>query len=263
MATVPKKALITGASTGIGAVYADRFSRRGYDLVLVARDGARLKGVADRLRSETGGDVDVLVADLTDRDGLARVEARLREDDAIDLLVNNAGANQHGSLSALDLDELDGLISLNVLAMTRLTAAVLPRFLARSEGVIVNVASVVALAPGIPFGIYGATKSYVLALSESLHAELGSRGLYVQVVLPGATRTELWERSGRDVNALKAVMDVHELVDAAMAGFDRRELVTIPPLGDAGLWEAYVTARKAILPEVMTSRVAERYRAVS
>ncbi len=187
----------------------------------------------------------------------------MREDEAIDLLVNNAGANQHGGLSALDLDELDGLISLNVLAMTRLTAAVLPRFLARSEGTIVNVASVVALAPEIPFGIYGATKSYVLALSESLQAELGPRGLYVQAVLPGATRTELWERSGRDVNALKAVMDVDELVDAAMVGFDRRELVTVPALGNVGLWEAYETARKAILPEVMTSRAAERYRAGS
>jgi uncharacterized protein len=261
MTTTPSKALITGASTGIGATYANRFAHRGYNLVLVARDQARLDEVATRLRSETGRHIDVLPADLTKSDELARVEARLREDDGISLLVNNAGAVQHGGFAEPDVDELEGLIRLNVLAMTRLTGAIIPRFLARGSGTIINVSSVVALAPEIPFGIYGATKAYVLALSQSLQAELGSRGIYVQAVLPAATRTEIWKRSGRDVNALNSAMDVSELVDAALVGFERREPVTIPTLKDARLWESFDGARKKLLPDVLQAdQAAERYR---
>jgi uncharacterized protein len=260
MTIMQSRALITGASAGIGATYADRLAHRGHDLVLVARDHARLEAVAARLRRETGRQIDVLAADLTDNKELARVESRLREDDEIDLLINNAGAVQHGSLSNPDIDEQDWLIRLNVLAMTRLTTAAIARFLERGEGAVVNISSVVALAPDIPLGIYGATKSYVLAFSQSLQAELGPRGIYVQAVLPGATRTELWERSGRDVNALKAAMDVDELVDAALVGFDRREPVTIPPLQDPTLWDAFVAARKAIRADVMQPNAAERYR---
>jgi uncharacterized protein len=263
MTTTPSTssaALITGASTGIGATYADRFARRGYDLVLVARDHARLDAVAARLRSETGRRIDVLPADLTARDELARVEAQLREDDRISLLVNNAGAVQHGGFSAADLDELERVMALNIVAMTRLTGAIIPRFLARGGGNIINLSSIVALAPEIPFGIYGATKAYALTFSQSLQAELGPRGIYVQAVLPGATRTEIWERSGRDVNALKGAMDVDELVDSALVGFDRRELVTIPSLQDAGLWDVLTAARQAMRTDVSQAHAAERYR---
>ena len=126
------------------------------------------------------------------------------------------------------------LISLNVMALTRLASAVAPRFVAAGEGAIVNIGSVVGLAPEFGFAVYGATKAFVLFLSQGLHLELGPKGVYVQAVLPAATRTEIWERSGRDVDALPAVMEVDELVDAALAGFDRRETVTIPPLPDAG-----------------------------
>jgi uncharacterized protein len=258
--TTRPKALITGASTGIGATYADRLARRGYDLVLVARDHARLESVAERIRSGAGVSVDTLPADLTSEDGLARVETRLRADDGISVLVNNAGAAQHGGFSTPDVSEWDLLIRLNILAMTRLTGAVIPRFLARGGGAIINLSSVVALAPESPLGVYNATKAYALSLSQSLHAELGARGVYVQAVLPGATRTEIWERSGRDVNALPAAMDVGELVDAALVGFDRRELVTIPPLQDAGLWEAFDTARLAIRSSLGQPHAAERYR---
>jgi short-subunit dehydrogenase len=260
MSTTRSRALITGASTGIGAIYADRFARRGYDLVLVARDRARLETLAARIRSETGVRVDTLPADLTRQDELARVEARLREDGDISLLINNAGAAQHGGFSAPDVDEWGRLISLNILAMTRLTGAVIPQFLARGGGAIINLSSVVALAPEAPLGVYNATKAYALSFSQSLQAELGSRGIYVQAVLPGATRTEIWERSGRDVNALPAAMDVDELVDAALVGFDRKELVTIPPLHDAGLWETFDAARRAIRPNLGQPHAAERYR---
>ncbi|MFZ6644127.1 SDR family NAD(P)-dependent oxidoreductase [Undibacterium sp. TJN25] len=253
-------ALITGASTGIGAVYAERFARRGYDLVLVARDQARMETLASRLRAETGVKVDIIAADLTSAADLGKVEARLRDDAAISVLINNAGAANPGGFEAGDVDAQDRLIRLNVTAVTRLSAAAIPRFLKGGKGSIVNIASVVALAPEFPLGMYGATKAYVLAYSQALHAELGARGIYVQAVLPAATRTEIWERSGRDVNALQGVMDVAEMVDAALVGFDRQELVTIPSLPDAAQWDAYAAARVAMLPNFAQEHAAARYK---
>jgi short-subunit dehydrogenase len=256
----PSTALITGASTGIGATYADRLARRGHDLVLVARDQARMEALAARLRRETGVAIDIVPADLTVSADLARVEARLRDDTRIGLLVNNAGAAAHGGFAEPDLDALDRLIRLNVTALTRLAGAVVPQFLAKGAGAIVNLASVVALAPEFPLGIYAATKAFVLTFSQSLQAELGPRGLYVQAVLPAATRTEIWERSGRDVNTLNGVMEVDEMVDAALVGFDRREPITIPSLPDAGQWERLNAARLAMLPNFGQEHAAARYR---
>ena len=254
-------ALVTGASSGIGAVYARRLARRGHDLVLVARDAARLETLASELRTQAGVKVEVLPADLTQsRDRLA-VEARLRADPPIGLLVNNAGAAAPGGFTDADPDRLENLIQLNVVALTRLTSAVLPGMLTRGGGAIVNVASVLGLAPEIAFGIYGATKAFVLSLSQSLAAEVGGRGIYVQAVLPAATRTEIWQRSGRDLSAIQGVMEVDELVDAALVGFDRREPVTIPPLPDEGQWRAFEAARQAMLPNFRQEHAAARYRA--
>jgi uncharacterized protein len=254
-------ALITGASSGIGATYADRLARRGYGLVLVARDKDRMEALATRLRSETGVSIDIVRADLTDAADLARVETRLREDRTINLLVNNAGAAAPGSFANADIDVLDKLIQLNVTAVTRLAGAVVPRFLAQGSGSIINITSVLALAPELSLGIYGATKAYVLMLSQSLQTEVGHGGVYVQAVLPAATRTEIWSRSGRDVNAIPGVMEVDELVDAALVGFDRREAITIPPLPDAGQWDAFSAARQAMLPNFRQEHAAARYRA--
>lgn len=251
--------LITGASSGIGAVYADRFAKRGHDLVLVARDQGRLDALAGRLRTEAGVKVDVLPADLADRDGLARVEKRLREDDNIGILVNNAGIAAPGTFADSDIDVVDRLIRVNITAVTRLTAAVVPRFLKRGQGAIVNIASVLGLAPEVSLGAYNASKAYVLTLSQGLQSELGGKGVYVQAVLPAATRTEIWERSERDVNQLQGVMEVGELVDAALVGFDRREPVTIPPLPDAGQWDMFDASRKAMLPNLFQSHAARRY----
>jgi short-subunit dehydrogenase len=255
--------LITGASSGIGAVYADRFARRGHDLVLVARDIARMEQLADRLRRNAGVSVDVLQADLTDQSDLDRVEARLRDDARIGVLVNNAGAVSHGNFLDQSGGDVAGTIALNVTALTRLANAVAPRFVAAGEGTIVNIGSIVGLAPEIGLTVYGATKAFVLFLSQGLHLELGPKGVYVQAVLPSATRTEIWERSGRDVNALPAAMTTEELVDAALVGFDRRELVTIPPLPDVGQWTAFEAARQAMLPNFMQTHAAERYRAAA
>jgi uncharacterized protein len=253
--------LITGASSGIGAVYADRFARRGHDLVLVARDTARLEALAERLRREAGVAVDVVTADLTRPVDLARIEARMRDDAAIGVLVNNAGVAGHGGFLDQGPETVGELIGLNVTALTRLASAAAPRLAAAGEGAIINIGSVVGLAPEIGMTVYGATKAFVLYLTQGLKLELGPKGVYVQAVLPSATRTEIWERSGRDVDALPAVMEVDELVDAALVGFDRRETVTIPPLPDEGQWAAFDAARQAMLPGFMRAHAAERYRA--
>lgn len=253
-------ALVTGASTGIGAVYAERLARRGHDLVLVARNRQRMEALAARLRDETKVKIDILEADLTDAAALAKVEARLRDDAKIGLLVNNAGAAAAGGFETSSVEDQDKLIQLNVTALTRLSAAVIPRFLAAGKGDIINIASVVGLAPEFPLGMYGATKAYVIAYSQALHAELGARGIHVQAVLPAATRTEIWERSGRDVDTLQGVMEVGELVDAALVGYDRRELVTIPSLPDAAQWDAFNNARLAMLPNFAQEHAAARYK---
>jgi short-subunit dehydrogenase len=259
MSTVLPKALITGASTGIGAAYADRFARRGHDLVLVARDESRMRALAARLEKETTAKLEVLRADLTDAAQLARVEDRLREDERIGVLVNNAGLATHGTFAAPDVEATDQLIRLNITAVTRLTEAVIPRYLRQGGGAIINIASVLAVAPEYPLGAYPATKAYVLSLSQGVSAELGSRGVYVQAVLPAATRTEIWERSGRDVNSLQNVMDVDALVDAALVGFDRHETVTFPPLSDEKHWEAFEGARKNVLAHAFNARPGTRY----
>ena len=166
--TVKPTVLITGASTGIGAVYADRFAKRGHDLVLVARDRARMEALADRLRRETGVAVDVLQADLTEPRQLAQIEARLRDDTRIGVLVNNAGASAAGGFVDQSPDDVANLISLNVTALTRLASAVAPRFVAAGEGTIINIGSVVGLVPEFGIAVYGATKAFVLFLSQGL-----------------------------------------------------------------------------------------------
>lgn len=258
----PGTALITGASAGIGATYADRLARRGHDLLLVARDRVRLEALATRLRADTGVAVEVLPADLTQRADLARVEQRLREDARITMLVNNAGIAVAGSLVGADPDRLETMIQLNVVAPTRLAAAVAPRFAAAGGGTLVNVASVLALAPEMFNGSYSGTKAYVLNLSQALQHELAPRGVRVQAVLPGATRTELWERAGVELASLppSMVMDVGEMVDAALAGLDHGETVTIPSLPDPADWEAYSAARLALGPNLSRDRAALRYR---
>jgi short-subunit dehydrogenase len=254
--------LVTGASTGLGAIYADRFARRGHDLVLVARDLARLEVLAERLRRETAVAVDVLKADLTAPADLAAVEARLSQDARIGVLVNNAGASAPGGFLDQGPDGAAKLIALNVTALTRLAAAVAPRFAAAGEGAIVNVGSVVGLAPEFGSTVYGATKAFVQFLSQGLALELGPKGVYVQAVLPSATRTEIWDRAGKDVNALPGVMEPEALVDAALVGFDRRETVTIPPLHELGQWEAFEAARQAMRPGFWQVHPADRYRTV-
>lgn len=252
--------LITGASTGIGAAYAERFARRGHDLVLVARDKTRMETLGARLTKETGVSIDIIQADLTEAKALAVVETRLRDDARIEILVNNAGANVGGSFIEQATDDVARLVALNTTAVVRLASAIAPRLAQAGNGSIINIGSVVGLAPEFGATVYGATKAFVLFFSQGLSLELAPKGVYVQAVLPSATRTEIWERSGTDVNTLPALMELDELVDAAFVGFDRRETVTIPPLPDAGQWDAHQASRQAMIPGFAQTHAAERYR---
>ncbi|QNM98162.1 SDR family NAD(P)-dependent oxidoreductase [Chitinimonas koreensis] len=255
-------ALITGASSGIGARYAEQLARRGHDLILVARDQARLDALAARLREQAGVRVEVLRADLAVRDDLARVEQKLRDDETIALLVNNAGIAASGPLAEADPAALDALIALNVLALTRLAGVAAARFGARGRGAIVNIGSIVALLPERFNAVYSASKAYVLSLSQTLQAELASRGVQVQAVLPGATRTEIWASSGLDASQVpdSMFMEADELVAAALVGLDRGERVTIPSLPDPADWEALDAARGALGPNLSHDHAAPRYR---
>ncbi len=183
-------AVVTGASSGIGAVYADRLAERGYDLVLVARSADKLAEVADRVREKTGRNVDVLPADLADAGDLARVEAFLKATPGITMLVNNAGLGGTAKLVDADVDQMTSMIALNVTALTRLTYAIVPQFAARGAGMIINIASIVAINPEALNGVYGGSKAFVVGFSQNLRHELaGTRS-------PGAGRSSRRDRYG-------------------------------------------------------------------
>ena len=253
-------ALITGASSGIGAVYADRLARRGYDLILVARNQQRLSAVADKLRAETGRQVAVLPADLNEKAGLAKVEAVLRNDAGITMLVNNAGIGSVASILQADVDAMEAMIDLNVTALTRLTYAAAPAFAARGAGTIVNISSVVGIAVEALNGVYSASKSYVLSFGHSLQKDLAEKGVRVQTVLPGATATEFWDVAGYPPQKTSEVtMSAEDCVDAALAGLDAGELVTIPGLHEEALWTRWEADRREISPKFRNAKPAPRY----
>ena len=254
-------ALITGASRGIGAVYADRLAKRGYDLILVARSEARLKALSVRLTSETGRSVTPLPADLNDKGDLAKVETTLRDDQTITMLVNNAGIGSIAPLLNADVEKMDDMIALNITALTRLTYAAAPAFVARGAGTIINIASVVGISPETLNGVYGATKAYVIALSHSLQHELADKGIRIQAVLPAATATDIWDLAGLPYQNLPAsiVMSPEDMVDAALVGLDQGELVTIPGLHEGDEWTRFEAARRAISQRFGNSVPAPRY----
>jgi uncharacterized protein len=262
MANSKGTALVTGASAGIGTIYADRLAKRGYDLILVARDAKRLTALADRIKAESGRSAEVFPADLTSKADLAKVTKRLRDDQAITVLVNNAGMGGNGPMVGADLDVTNKIIDLNITAVTHLASAAAANFSAKKSGTIINIASVLALAPERFNATYCGSKAYVLNLSLTLNTELAESGVRIQAVLPGATKTEIWERAGIDPSGLppEMVMDVEPMVDAALAGLDLGELVTIPSLPDVADWEKYNAARLALGPNLSRNTPAARYK---
>jgi short-subunit dehydrogenase len=256
-------ALITGATGGIGTLYAERLLERGYDVILVARNQRRLDDMVARLGRQTPYGVEGMAADLGNDADLAFVESRLAKDERITMLVNNAGVGATAPLLETPMSEIDRMIGINVRVLTRLSRAVAPAFVARGSGAIINIASVVAIAPELLNGVYGASKAYVLAFSQSLLHELAAHGVRVQVVMPGATATKFWAESGKPVEELPQewVMSAETMVDAAMAGFDLGEFATIPSLPDVGDWETLEAARRSLRPNLSRAQPAGRYRA--
>jgi len=256
------KALITGASTGIGKTYAQKLAQRGYDLVLVARDRARLEALASEL-AKSGTSSQVLVADLTQSGDVARVEQVLENDPAISFFLNNAGIATVAPQLQTPVDVIEKLIALNVTAATRLALAAGRAFVARKSGTIVNMASAVSINPERFNAVYSGSKAFVLALSQALTRELNENGVTIQAVLPGAVRTEIWERAGTDLDAripAERIMDVGEMVDAALKGLELGERITIPSLPDAQQLVDAEAARLKLGPNLSWAHPAARYR---
>lgn len=254
-------ALITGASTGIGKVYADRLARRGFDLIIVARNQDRLNSLAKKLTTETGRSIEVVAADLTQSADLAKVEKILREDASITLLVNNAGVGSVASILQADVNAMQKMIDLNITALTRLSYAAAPGFVKRGAGTLINISSVVAIAVEALNGVYSASKSYVLSFGHSLQKDLADKGVRVQTVLPGATATEFWDVAGYPPQKTAEItMSAEDCVDAALAGLDAGERVTIPGLHEGSLWTQWETERQAIGPKSRNAKPAPRYR---
>lgn len=255
------RALVTGASSGIGAVYADRLARRGYDLTLVARGPSRLEAVAVAIRAAYDVAVDTMPADLCDRRDVAALVAHLREDERFSLLINSAGVSPHGTTASTAVNELDQLVAINVDALHALTIGAAQVFGGRGGGAVINIGSVTSLMLEQFNPSYAASKAFVLTLTQSLAAEYADAGVRFQAVLPGLTRTALFERSGVDIATLPEhmVMEAGDLVDAALRGYDLGETVTIPSLEDDKLWKAYETARSSLAPYLSLNRPASRY----
>lgn len=222
--------LVTGPTAGIGLAFAEQLAARGDDLVLVARDSARLETLAARLRATHGVEVEVLVADLTDRDDLARVEQRLTEDARpVDLLVNNAGFGLKGRFLDNSADEETAMLEVLVVAVLRLSHAALGPMVARGSGGVINVASVAAF---LPRGTYGAAKAWVTSFTEWAAHEYAGRGVRLMALCPGFVRTEFHERMGVARGSAPEFMwlEADRLVADALADFERGTVLSVPSL---------------------------------
>ncbi len=261
MSAIKPVAVVTGASSGIGSVYADRLAARGYDLVLVARRADRLQALADRLTTTFGTKIRVVGADLTREEDLTTVENLLKTDPAIALLVNNAGNGKLGSTTEMTEADVLSTIALNITALTRLSLAALPAFLARKSGAIINISSAVALHALPIASLYSGAKAYVLNFSRGLAEEVAASGVRIQAVLPAGTATEFYDHSGIPLSAFDpaVVMTTENLVDAALAGFDQGEAVTMPSVHDLGLWEEFEAARAKLFAATQNGAPAPRY----
>jgi uncharacterized protein len=256
-------AVVTGASSGIGRVYADRLAARGHDLILVARRADRLEALAADLRQRHGVAVEAMPADLTREADIARLEARLGSDPRIAVLVNSAGTVKLApSLDWTDA-EAAASITLNVVAVARLSRAAFRSFVARGHGAIINIASGSALH-ALPLNtLYSATKAFVLNLSRGLQQEVSGSNVRVQAVLPALTATEIFDHGDIPLSSFDPamVMSADDMVDAALAGLDRGEDVTFPSLHDAALLERFDAARLALYEaQASTGIPAPRYR---
>lgn len=254
-------ALVTGASSGLGEIYADRLAKLGYDLILVARRRDRLETVARRLENETGRTIKIIVADLSKKSDLIRVENVLRTNTSITMLVNNAGIGAGAPLVNSNVEAMDEMIKVNVTALMRLCYAIVPEFIRRGEGTIINISSIVAIWPEILNGVYAGSKAFVYAFTHSLKNEVAATNIKIHLVLPGATATDFWDAAGLAIENLAAetVMRPENTVDAALAGLAQGEFVTIPSLPELSDWKVFEAARQKLIPKLSRAVPADRY----
>ena len=255
-------AVVTGASSGIGKVYAERLAERGYNLYLVARRGDRLEALAKDLGQQYHVQVKTQAADLGDAFQLESVVKAIAEDNQITLLVNNAGTAFMGTLDTATVEQLNTLVNINIVALTRLAMAVLPGLKNRNRGAIVNIGSAVGF-DGYPYTpIYGATKAYVQSLTLSMQAALAGTDVIVQLVTPAATVSEIWDVQGFPLSNVdpKIVMTTEDCVAAGLAGLERREKVTAPSVQDESVVVRYFETGAALFAaSQQTGKPAPRY----
>ncbi|ORW32554.1 hypothetical protein AWB91_11470 [Mycobacterium paraense] len=244
-------AVITGASSGLGAIFADQLAQRGHNLVLAGRDENRLRAVAQRIDQNT----ELVVGDLGTDEGATNLINHLAGRD-VDILVNNAGFGTYGRFAEVDAEREHELVAVNVDALVRLTHAVLPGMLARGSGGILNVASTIAFQPGPYQATYGASKAFVLSLSQALWAETRGTGVTVTALCPGATRTGFVDALGSDVShtaVYRRLAEPEPVVAAGLKGLDRGKAVVVPG------WRNRFTSTFARLgPATVSARVAGR-----
>ena len=253
-------AVVTGASSGLGKVYADRLASRGYDLLLVARRRDRLEAIAADLRSRFSVEVHVLEADLADAGDLSKVSRQIGSDASVTLLVNNAGTSSVEPVAQASVETLTNLIALNVTALTLLTKSVLPGFIERNAGTIVNIGSVVGFTGYSWVPVYGGTKAYVLNFTQGLQQQLAETAIRFQYVAPAATASEIWDVMGVPVSSVEAVlMNTEACVDAALKGLDAGEFITAPSVHDGALVSKFEEASKTLLAATQTAEPAPRY----
>jgi uncharacterized protein len=263
------RALVTGASAGIGEVFAGRLAREGYDLILVARRRERLEGLAQRLRRDFGVQAEVIGADLTDAVDLAKIEARVANDQSLALLVNNAGFGGYNPFVSIEPDIIDDLIDIHIRAVTRLTRAALPGMVRRGAGAVINVASLLALSGTLPpnplpyRAVYAGSKAFLVAFTQALAGELSATGVRVQVCLPGLVQTEFHTVQEFDTSHIASKkMTPDDVVTAALSGLAQGEVVCVPALADPALLDRLAESQRAVLKAGAMQNVvlAERYR---
>ncbi len=223
------RALITGATSGIGAAFATRLAQKGFDLILHGRRQEKLTELAKNLERMYNISTEIIIAELSRAEELKRVEERIQSLDRLDMLINNAGYWTPGTFWEHSPDSLEAMIMVHVIAPVRFIRAALPRMLERNKGDIINVSSIGAYFNMVTVENYGATKAYILSFTESLHVALMGTGIRVQALAPGFTVTEFHSRLGADfTKAQRRWMRAEEVVDRSLKALDKRHIVCIP-----------------------------------
>jgi short-subunit dehydrogenase len=260
--------MVTGASSGIGAAFADRLAKDGYDLMIVARRRDKLDALAEQLKTRHNASVEAITADLSRAGDMRRVEKRISDDSGLELLVNNAGFGGYMAFVELDPDKAEELVNLKVLAVTRLTRAALPGMIARKRGSIINVSSRLAFSASLGSAqlpkraTYAGANAYINTFSQLVQSELEGTGVQVQALCPGVVATEFHTRVGADLSRFPAaiVMQPEDLVDASLTGLRLGEVICVPALEDASVLEQIQESQKRFFESSRTGNVAARYK---